>query len=341
MTATPLAFTGEFTAEATARLESYLLRVRLALRGVPGVSADEVEADIRDHVATALHAVAAPVPLDRLEPVLEALGPPSGWRPAGAAAGGFDWRAALAALRRRLSGVGGVLYRGPEDWRLAYLCLAFTALAVPTFGFGLLIAYLLGRAAAALSHERGEALGARRWLVYPALVAVNLPALVATLFWPLVIVPIVLETAVWPAETYRDVVRSVDADGTVHFRGGATPSNTYRLERAGITNPKRQQQTWHIGEWDRAAHERTLSVMDALPVPRPLAGAALTAFAVVGSLLAWWLVVGVTRRAFPHTSAMVFHPLLSAESGGVPSRLIACGVALAAWLGAARALLGA
>ena len=92
MTAPPLAFTGDFTAEATARLESYLLRVRLALRGVPGVSADEVEADIRDHVATALRPVAAPVPLDRLEPVLEALGPPSGWRPAGAVADGFDWR---------------------------------------------------------------------------------------------------------------------------------------------------------------------------------------------------------------------------------------------------------
>ena len=344
MTATSTALTGEFTAEATARLEGYLLRVRLALRGVPGVSADEVEADIRDHVATALHAVAAPVPLDRLEPVLEALGPPSGWRPAGAAAGGPDWRAALAALRRRLAGVGGVLYRGPEDWRLAYLCLAFTALAVPTFGLGLLIAYLLGRAAAELTRERGETLSARRWLVYPALVAVSLPALVATLLWPLAIALVILNSVVLPAETYRDVVKSVDADGTVHFRAGVAPARTYRFERAGIDSsgsaPKRQE-TWHIGEWNRAAHERTLAAMDALPVPPPLAGAALTAFAVGGGLLAWWLVVGVARRAFPRAAATVFYPLLSPETRGLPVGLIACWVALVAWLVAARVLLAA
>ena len=347
MTATPTApaTAPEYTAEATARLDRYLVEVRDALRGVPGVSADEVEADIRDHVATALLPAAAPVALDRLEPVLEALGPPAGWRPAGAAAaGGFDWRAALAAFRRRLATAGGVLYRGPEDWRLAYLCLLFTALAVPTFGVCLVIAYLLGRAAIEVAHERGQSLGARRWLVYPAVVAVSLPALLAVLVLPLAVAPIVLNSAVLPAETYRDVVKSVDADGTVHFRAGVTPARTYPFARAGIDSsgsaPKRLE-TWHISDWDRAAHERTLSVMDALPVPRPLAGAALTAFAVVGGLLAWWLALGVTRRAFPHTAATVFHPLLSPETRGLPLGLIAYGLALAAWLGAARALLGA
>ena len=232
MTAPPIQFTGDLTAEAAARLESYLLRVRLALRGVSGVSADEVEADIRDHVATALRVVAAPVTLDQLEPVLEALGPPTGWRPAGAGAGGFDWRDALAALRRRLTNAAGVLSRGPDDWRLAYLCLVFTVLAVPTFGLGLVVAYLLGRAAVELAHERGETLGARRWLVYPALVAVSLPALLAVLLWPLAVTPVAMESAVKPAETYRDVVRSVDADGTVHFRVGVAPSNLSRLSPA-------------------------------------------------------------------------------------------------------------
>ena len=350
MTATPVAPTaesgGEFTAEATARLDRYLVEVRAALRGVPGVSADEVEADIRDHVATALRPAAAPVALDRLEPVLEALGPPSGWRPAGAGAGGSDWRAALAALRRWLAGVGGVLYRGPEDWRLAYLCLALTALAVPTVGVILLPAYLLGRAAIELAHERGQSLGARRWLVYPAVVAVSLPALLAVLLLPLAIAPIVLTASVEPAETYRAVVKSVDADGTVQFRPGAAPSvnsrTDSRLTGAGMTSTGPiGRQTWHINEWSRSAHERTLAAMDALPVPPALAGPALIAFAVVGGLLAWWLVVGVTRRAFPRTAAAVFHPLLSAETGGVPLGLIACGVALAAWLGAARELLGA
>ena len=81
--------------------------------------------------------------------------------------------------------------------------------------------------------------------------------------------------------------------------------------------------------------------MAAMPVPPDLAGTALMLFGVAGSLLAWWLAVGVTRRAFPRTTAMVFHPLLSPETPGVPVGLIACGLALAAWLGACRPLLQA
>ena len=342
MTATPT----DLTADAAARLERYLLEVRLALGGVPGVSADEVEADIRDHVATALRPVAGPVTLAELRPVLEALGPPAGWRPAGAAGGGFDRRAALAALRHRLAGAGGVLYRGPDDWRLAYLCLACFALALPTRGVGLAAAYLLGRAAIGLARERGDALGARRWLVYPPVLAVSLPLLLAVLAWPLVIAPQVLESAVWPAETYRDVVTSVDADGTVHFHAGAAPTGSSRydhgLTRAGLTGSgPAGRQTWHLHGRDRAANERVLAAMDALPVPRRHSGLALAAFAAAGGLLAWWLVAGVTRRAFPHATALVFYPLLRRETRGVPVALIACAVGLVAWLVATRPLLQA
>jgi len=347
MTATPTApaTAPEYTAEATARLDRYLVEVRDALRGVPGVSADEVEADIRDHVATALRPTVAPVALHRLEPVLDALGPPTAWRPAVAGDGRFDWQAALTAFRHRLAESGGVLYRGPEDWRLAYLCLLFTALAVPTLGVGLVIAYILGRAAIELADERGQSLGVRRWLVYPAVTAVSLPALLAVLLLPLMILP-AMHTVVGPAETYRAAVKSVNAEGTVTFRAGEGPSDSsysgYRLRDAGITaSGPGNRQTWRINEWNRSAYERTLAVMDALPVPAPLAGSALTAFAVVGGLLAWWLLLGVVRRAFPHAAATVFHPFVPLQARGVPVGLIACGLALMAWLSAARALLGA
>ena len=69
-----------YTAEATARLERYLREVRAALAQSPDVNPDEIEADIRDHVATELrnkpHATLAD-----LERVLLQLGPPEVWAP--------------------------------------------------------------------------------------------------------------------------------------------------------------------------------------------------------------------------------------------------------------------
>ena len=43
-----------YTAEAIARLEQYLREVRAALANSPDVNPDEIESDIRDHVATEL-----------------------------------------------------------------------------------------------------------------------------------------------------------------------------------------------------------------------------------------------------------------------------------------------
>ncbi|MFZ2493049.1 MAG: hypothetical protein WA208_16315, partial [Thermoanaerobaculia bacterium] len=67
---------------------------------------------------------------------------------------------------------------GPEDWRLAYVSAAITALMFLTFPVGgvllLVPAFLLSRAWVALMNERGEPLGARKWLILPSIAFVFL-----------------------------------------------------------------------------------------------------------------------------------------------------------------------
>jgi hypothetical protein len=124
------------TPDAQQHLERYLHAVRLSLRGT-GVPADDVEADVRDHIASALESEAPPVAASALERVLERLGPPAVWVPDGELP---HWRRVV----RRLA-------QGPEEWRLAYLCFALTVAGVLTAPFGgvvlLAAAYFLARAA--------------------------------------------------------------------------------------------------------------------------------------------------------------------------------------------------
>lgn len=139
------------------------------------------------------------------------------------------------------------------------------------------------------------------------------------------------------------LVQSVDPDGIVHFRPGYDPGWDYRLLATGITGspPDRNgRREWRISEPSRTVNDRTLAALARVPVPRDLAGPALAAFVVVGAVLAWWVVISVFRRAFPRLTAAVFFPLLSPAPHGVPWVTAGCAVALAAWLGAARALIG-
>ncbi len=161
------------TPDAQQELERYLHAVRLSLRGT-GVEAAEVEADVREHIASALEGEAAPVAASVLARVLERLGPPAVWVP--------DeelplWRRTV----RRLA-------QGPEEWRLAYLSFALMivgALTAPLGGVVLLAAaYFLARAAYTLAREQGTTLGARKWLIYPPLVLFALPMAVLLLAGP-------------------------------------------------------------------------------------------------------------------------------------------------------------
>jgi hypothetical protein len=144
------------------------------LRGSRTVQADDVEQSVREHVEIALAGVPAPVGAESLASVLERLGSPERWLP-------DDERPAWRRMMDRIS-------NGPEDWRLAYLSFGLFLLSMlffPVGGFLLLLpAYLLSRAYVEFVVGRGENIGARRWLVYPAIVVPLLFALLIFLIGP-------------------------------------------------------------------------------------------------------------------------------------------------------------
>ena len=150
----------EMTPAARDRLDDYLQRMRSELRGTQ--SADDVEQSVREHIEIALADAPSPVGPTEVIGVLDRLGPPERWladedQPA--------WR-----------GVMDRLLHGPDDWRLAYIAFGLfvvSAVLFPFGGFFLLIpAMLISRAYVELVRDRGERLGARRWLVCPAIAVV-------------------------------------------------------------------------------------------------------------------------------------------------------------------------
>ena len=152
----------EMTSAARERLDNYLQRMRSELRGTRSVVADEVEQSVREHIEIALASAPAPVGATDVIAVLDRLGAPERWladeeRPL--------WRRLLHRLRD-----------SSDDWRLAYFAFGLFLLSFvffPVGGFFLLLpAMLVSRAHIELARDRGESLGARRWLVYPAIAAV-------------------------------------------------------------------------------------------------------------------------------------------------------------------------
>lgn len=173
------------TDRAQERVDAYVGRVRRALAAHPDVDAEEVAGDVRAHVEEALREVPDPVGEDDVIVVLDRLGSPGRWAPTGEVGG---WRRVVGRVRS-----------GPDDWRLAYLCIALTGVAILTVPFGvgvllLLPAFVLARGVVALSEERGEPLGAQRWLVLPALIVVYAGVGVTVLGLPVLVSPIVFST---------------------------------------------------------------------------------------------------------------------------------------------------
>lgn len=162
----------ELSDSARQRFDDYLRRLRRTLRGS---QAYDVEQSVREHVEIALAGIPAPVGAEHLGTVLERLGPPERWVP----------EEELPIWRRVMMRISN----GPDDWRLAYLSfgLFFLTVVLLPAGIGLLFlvpAYLVSRAFIELLSGRSEPIGARRWLVYPAIVAVVIPALLFFLIGP-------------------------------------------------------------------------------------------------------------------------------------------------------------
>jgi hypothetical protein len=149
----------EMTAAARERLDNYFERMRAELRGTRSVVAEEVEQSVREHIEIALAGSPSPVGATEVIGVLDRLGAPERWladedRPV--------WRRVIAKLRS-----------GPDDWRLAYLSFGLFLASIvflPIGGFLLLLpAMLVSRASYEIARSRGESLGPRAWLIYPAI----------------------------------------------------------------------------------------------------------------------------------------------------------------------------
>jgi hypothetical protein len=149
----------------------------------------------------------APIGAGRIQEVLDRLGPPAEWLPA----------ERTAAVHPESAGA--------EDWRLPYLSIGlFVAAPVmflngpylwplePALFAGSLVA---ARVALTARDERGEEIGARRWLVYPPL-----------LFW---YSAIVITLLLWPAPFVESFLEA--------------PSTWERLSAAGYTS---SEITWGV-----------------------------------------------------------------------------------------------
>jgi hypothetical protein len=154
-----------YSQEAQSHLERYLRQVKTALRGHPSIDADEVERDVLGHIDAELSGQPEPIAASRLLQVLDRLGTPNQWVPVDDPPG---WRHTFDAFSS-----------GPGDWRLASLTFGLFV-AGPSLFMGamtlwplppvlMVLSFLMARVTLALFDERGEQVGVRRWLIYPAL----------------------------------------------------------------------------------------------------------------------------------------------------------------------------
>ena len=185
----------DLTPDAKRRFDSYLTRIRVTLGA--STTADDVEQSVREHVEVALAGVPQPIGVDRLASVLDQLGSPERWV-------GED---EIPAWRRWMTR----LVHGPEDWRLAYGSFALTLLMFVFFPVGgvllLLPAFCLSRAFTEVLSDRAEPIGARRWLVYPAIVI-----LLALMTGAAMIAPVVAAASIGLGDHQIYEVQRIDRD---------------------------------------------------------------------------------------------------------------------------------
>lgn len=166
----------EMTPAARHQLDEYLERMRTELRGTRADIAHDVEQNVREHIEIALEEVETPVGETEIIGILDRLGPPEQWV-------GDEERPVVDGRSTA------------DDSRLPYVSFGLVLASVALFmfyGFFLLIpAMFVSRAWIEQKRERGEPLGARRWLVYPAI------ALVLAFAAILLLVPPPLAALAW------------------------------------------------------------------------------------------------------------------------------------------------
>jgi len=151
------------TPEAQTRLNDYLCEMRTSLADAP-VDIGEIERDIRDHIDSELAGKTSPVSFDELNAVLLRLGDPSQWAD-------VTSRPPTSAHEEK-----------PIEKWLPFANLIATAAFVlmPPL---LLLSWCVARLSLGKIVERGEAIGPRRWLLYPPILIVVVPLTVFGLLW--------------------------------------------------------------------------------------------------------------------------------------------------------------
>jgi hypothetical protein len=159
------------TPAARQQLDTYLQRLRSELRATRAEAAEEVEQSVREHIEIALEDAPTPVSGTDMIAVLDRLGSPEQW---------------LAEESRAVADRSSD--SGADDSRLPYVAFGLVLASIASFmffGFLLLIpAMFVGRAWIEQKRERGEPLGSKRWLVYPAVALVLAFVALLLLFLP-------------------------------------------------------------------------------------------------------------------------------------------------------------
>ena len=323
MTASPAGI--ELTAAADIRLAAYLDQVRAVLARTPDVSADEIAADIREHIEHELEGAARPVGLGELEAVLTRLGPPSGWVPSarGVAPPARPMFSGVRPyLRERWRAAKEALWRGPEDWRLAYLAFGVFAVGVltgPFLALFLPVSYILARAGLAVAREKGIEVGAARgWLLYPPVALVSTALLLAVAAVPF-------------GGTAAIVAATQEAD------------HQERWELAGRPDSPRHRtfyrsaSMWGRGEL-RTDYPEAVTTADrllaAFPGNRGVREVLAVVYVGVGVFALWGAVVGFLAGLMPGVVRAVFVPYFGRFDGIGGRRLgVVCLLALAIWGG--------
>jgi hypothetical protein len=170
------------TDEARAHLDHYLRQMRSALSGQLSVDVSDVERDIISHIDAELSGEPQPVGAQRLTGVLDRLGAPDRWLPVD------DAPREQQTSERAMSGAA---------WGLPAVTLALLILGIFSFMrmilwpvplLLMLLSILMARVWLTTVGQQEEDIGARRWFVYPPLVAIYAPIAGALIAWPLPLV---------------------------------------------------------------------------------------------------------------------------------------------------------
>jgi hypothetical protein len=306
--------------EAKFQLDKYLHQVRSALAAVPDVNLDEIESDILEHVEQELVPAARPVPPALLEEVLNRLGPPTQWLPPGHHATPTPLPSVFSYLKAQASGMFSALWRGPEDWRLAYLSFFIFAIGVVAFTFVpllLIISYLLARAGIAAAHQKSLEIDAgRKWLLYPQTSLVSLAILLILVLGPPV------------AASVAAITEAHDLD-IRERRQNKTVTQKLPIGQGKFVD-KEYTTTW-LNPDVVTTPDRIFAQFPGDPNVRPVLA---TVFFVAGILIIWLAVLGLFTGTFPaFVRALVFPFLQRFEGRSSQQWGLVCLMLAAAWCG--------